>query len=442
MAASSEAAEPAVKERSDDGIIQASFVSGVISDVIDDIAGKARRSGPHAAFDRCATLSELLGLDYGDDGPPAGAPPLNDRSPVLYDRLVDDGAGVMVRVVQPRVAKQPSATGMCGFKALYNSLVANHYAHALAQGAHGDPGAPVAASCGVSPSALGRLPSPPQAADPPAAAPGPGQSEATERAATPSSSAAPASGAGGEPAVPSEGSSAVPPWHGEMRHHLSSRADYWRMYSSLKADIIEDAYRRWRKGDKPLWKRMDVWGDVLERPHIDLCMRAGNPVLEDLPTHMTVCLGERRGGRAAASGRGRKEETPSLPGLRAARGPTPSRSLPILLHPPHAEFGASNLRGGGVPRGGELFAAACRRFVASEYHHHTFLLGLASHWIAVTAVKYADTAAGPGAPPRFAVIVMDSENHRCVGMSATDLVRRIAGITSFDKPETLFVPLW
>ena len=68
---------------------------------------------------------------------------MREREPA--DRIVRVGdTGPVVRVIQPRVVKQPASTGICGYKALFNAVVANHYAGALV-GGDASPGSPLVA---------------------------------------------------------------------------------------------------------------------------------------------------------------------------------------------------------------------------------------------------------------------------------------------------------
>lgn len=105
--------------------------------------------------------------------------------------------------------------------------------------------------------------------------------------------------------------------------------------------------------------------------------------------------------------------------------------------------------------------AACKRFVSSDTYYHSFILGLSIHWVAVIAIKYpvmpgarsaataaaAASAAGSAVPEasasrhNYAVILLDSENHRGIGFSELDILRRVAGFGCWDSTEPRAIPM-
>lgn len=71
--------------------------------------------------------------------------------------------------------------------------------------------------------------------------------------------------------------------------------------------------------------------------------------------------------------------------------------------------------------------------------HHSFMLGLANHWVSVTAVQ-TPSDSPTGAPPRLTLLLMDSVNEARIGLSELQILRLVA-----DWPwneDDLSIPLW
>ncbi|KAA0150697.1 hypothetical protein FNF29_05034 [Cafeteria roenbergensis] len=390
------------KSASDDGLIGKEFAERVLLDIVHDVVvGPAPGASTRSSASSCC-LSELLGLESGPEGESATTPPLDSSSPVLADRIVRVGdTGPVVRVIQPRVVKQPASTGICGYKALFNAVVANHYAGALV-GGDASPGSPLVAMSRGAAASLVETDESSKAASGPSA--GATSSVSTPDPASMAAAAAPA-------AAPSaacsgtalEGSGAArPEWFGDMAASLGSRAAFWRLFRQVRERLYDEAFTNWKAGGQPLREQRSLTGDVLERPHIRSIQRDPPSVLEDLCDNMTVCL----------------------------------------------EFGSSSFRQGSLPADVPAFLDAVARFRDEDAHHHSFLLGLATHWVAVTAIKLPAKRAPPGregtAPTQsheYSVILMDSENHRGVGHAATDVLRRVANFSVWDSTKPRYIPL-
>jgi hypothetical protein len=243
--------------------ITGEFASSWIDSILEDIVAEPRGL-PRAASSKSSTLdlSALLGVPYGD----YAVPGLTDdvSSSLVSDRVVTMASGVPVRVLQVSVARQANRTGICGYKALYNAIVANHFIHFLAHGASGAPGSPVGITLSRSASA-------------------------DDTPSTPSAAAS----ASAETTRLDDASS----WHGCLSEHLHSRASFWRLFKCLKAPLLLDAFRRrglrhTRAPRKPMWSDSVVFGGVLEREHLRFFLDQCSHLLEDLPSHLTVCQGE------------------------------------------------------------------------------------------------------------------------------------------------------
>jgi hypothetical protein len=101
-----------------------------------------------------------------------------------------------------------------------------------------------------------------------------------------------------------------------------------------------------------------------------------------------------------------------------------------------AEYGMDGLRAGYTPDSLSELTRVCQRFCEREQYHHCFMLGLANHWVCVSAVKYP-SADGP----RHAVMLFDSLNHDHLGKNSIDVKRQLASRAWWDDPGSMHLPL-
>lgn len=167
-----------------------------------------------------------------------------------------------------------------GYYSLFNALVTNHYAEALASASKtGEPGAPSGVVHGRLPGEVASLFGAPLAA---------------------LASPHPAAPIRSREADRSDDEKKDVPWRGELVRHLRSRADFWKLFTSLKYELIRLELLRDRRAarssrdkrkPRPVWSRELLSGDVLEREQLRLILEQCPHILGRLRESLTTCCG-------------------------------------------------------------------------------------------------------------------------------------------------------